>query len=114
MSSVRCARESYDEQCRHARRWTESEEALRNAAIIAAARSEAQAIVAKSRAAAETVREDVKQKARTEAEALVAGARRQIWCPAFVIGAWYGITRHGAWHQRMCHTSPWRLSQAMY
>ncbi len=49
-----------------------------SARIIAEARGEAQSIVAKSRAAAETVREDVKQKAKAEADALVRGAQRQI------------------------------------
>ncbi len=50
----------------------------KSAQIIAEARGEAQSIVAKSRAAAETVREDVKQKAKGEADALVRGAQRQI------------------------------------
>ncbi len=49
-----------------------------SARIIAEASGEAQSIVAKSRAAAETVREDVKQKAKAEADALVRGAQRQI------------------------------------
>ena len=49
-----------------------------SAQIIAEARTEAQAIVTKSRAAAETVREDLKQKAKEEADALVRGAQRQI------------------------------------
>ncbi|HIN10283.1 MAG TPA: ATP synthase F0 subunit B, partial [Acidobacteria bacterium] len=44
----------------------------------AAARADAQSIVAKSRVAAETVREDLKQKAKEEADALVRGAQRQI------------------------------------
>lgn len=49
-----------------------------SAQIIAAARADAQSIVAKSRVAAETVREDLKQKAKEEADALVRGAQRQI------------------------------------
>ena len=49
-----------------------------SAQIIAAARADAQSIVAKSRVAAETVREDLKQKAKEEAAALVRGAQRQI------------------------------------
>ena len=49
-----------------------------SAQIIAAARGEAQSIVAMSRAAADTVREDLKQKAKEEAEAMVRGAERQI------------------------------------
>ena len=40
--------------------------------------ADAQSIVAKSRVAAETVREDLKQKAKEEADALVRGAQRQI------------------------------------
>ena len=44
----------------------------------AAARADAQSIVAKSRVAADTVREDLKQKAKEEADALVRGAQRQI------------------------------------
>jgi len=50
----------------------------KSAQIIAAASGEAQSIVAKSRAAAETVREDLKRKAKEEAGALVRGAQRQI------------------------------------
>ena len=49
-----------------------------SAQIIAEAHAEAQSIVAKSRVAAETVREDLKQKAKDEADALVRGAQRQI------------------------------------
>ena len=49
-----------------------------SAQIIAAARADAQSIVAKSRVAAETVREDLKQKAKEEADALVRGGQRQI------------------------------------
>ena len=49
-----------------------------SAQIIAAARADAQSIVAKSRVAADTVREDLKQKAKEEADALVRGAQRQI------------------------------------
>ena len=49
-----------------------------SAQIIAAARADAQSIVAKSRVAADTVREDLKQKAKEEAAALVRGAQRQI------------------------------------
>ena len=49
-----------------------------SAQIIAEARADAQSIVAKSRVAAETVREDLKQKAKEEADALVRGAQRQI------------------------------------
>ena len=49
-----------------------------SAQIIAEGRAEAQSIVAKSRVAAETVREDLKQKAKEEADALVRGAQRQI------------------------------------
>ena len=49
-----------------------------SAQIIAAARADAQSIGAKSRVAAETVREDLKQKAKEEADALVRGAQRQI------------------------------------
>lgn len=50
----------------------------KSAQIIAEASGEAQSIVAKSRAAAETVREDLKRKAKEEAGALVRGAQRQI------------------------------------
>lgn len=50
----------------------------KSAQIIAEASGEAQSIVAKSRAAAETVREDLKQKAKEEAGTLVRGAQRQI------------------------------------
>ena len=49
-----------------------------SAQIIAEGRAEAQSIVAKSRVAAETVREDLKRKAKEEAAALVRGAQRQI------------------------------------
>ena len=49
-----------------------------SAQIIAEARAEAQSIVARSRTAADTVREDLKQKAKEEANALVRGAQRQI------------------------------------
>ena len=49
-----------------------------SAQIIAEARADAQSIVAKSRVAAETGREDLKQKAKEEADALVRGAQRQI------------------------------------
>ena len=49
-----------------------------SAQIIAAARADAQSIVAKRRVTADTVREDLKQKAKEEADALVRGAQRQI------------------------------------
>ena len=46
--------------------------------LIAEARAEGQSIVAKSRAAAEVVREDLHQKAKAEAAAMVQAAERQI------------------------------------
>lgn len=46
--------------------------------IMAAARAEAESIVARSRADADALREELKQKARTEATAIVKNAERQI------------------------------------
>lgn len=50
----------------------------KSAQLIAEARAEGQSIVAKSRAAAEVVREDLHQKAKTEAAAMVKATERQI------------------------------------
>ena len=49
-----------------------------SAQIIRQARVDAEAIVTKSRADAERLREEMKQKARTEAEGIVKNAERQI------------------------------------
>ena len=49
-----------------------------SAQIIASARSEAEAIVSRSRSDAEHLREDIKQKSRAEAAAIVKNAERQI------------------------------------
>jgi F-type H+-transporting ATPase subunit b len=49
-----------------------------SAQIIATARSEAEAIVSRSRSDAEQAREDIKQKSRAEAAAIVKNAERQI------------------------------------
>src|SRR5215467_4934275 len=49
-----------------------------SAAIVRQARSEAEAIVAQSRSDAERLREEIKQKARTDAESIVRNAERQI------------------------------------
>ena len=49
-----------------------------SAQIIASARSEAEAIVSRSRSDAEQLREDIKQKSRAEAAAIVKNAERQI------------------------------------
>ena len=49
-----------------------------SAKILAEARSEADSIVARTRADAEQLREELKQKARTEAAAIVKNAERQI------------------------------------
>jgi F-type H+-transporting ATPase subunit b len=49
-----------------------------SAQIIARARAEADAVIAKSRADADRLREDMKQKARSEAEGIVRNAERQI------------------------------------
>jgi F-type H+-transporting ATPase subunit b len=49
-----------------------------SAAIIAGARSEADAIIAKSRLDAERLREEMKQKAKIEADGIVKNAERQI------------------------------------
>ena len=49
-----------------------------SAQIIATARSEAEAIVSRSRSDAEQLREDIKQKSRAEAAAIVKNAERQI------------------------------------
>lgn len=49
-----------------------------SAQIIATARSEAEAIISRSRSDAEQVREDIKQKSRAEAAAIVKNAERQI------------------------------------
>jgi F-type H+-transporting ATPase subunit b len=46
--------------------------------MIAAARVEAEALVARSRADAEVLREDLRQKARAEAAGIVKNAERQI------------------------------------
>ena len=50
----------------------------KSAELLAEARAEGQSIVAQSRAAAEVVREDLHQKAKTEAAAMVKAAERQI------------------------------------
>ena len=50
----------------------------KSAELSAEARAEGQSIVAKSRAAAEVVREDLHQKAKAEAAAMVQAAERQI------------------------------------
>ena len=50
----------------------------KSADLLAEARAEGQSIVAQSRAAAEVVREDLHQKAKTEAAAMVKAAERQI------------------------------------
>lgn len=47
-------------------------------AMMASARAEAEAIVSRSRSDAEALREELKQKARTEAAAIVKNAERQI------------------------------------
>jgi F-type H+-transporting ATPase subunit b len=49
-----------------------------SAKIMAQARAEAESILARSRADAEALREELKQKARTEAAAIVKNAERQI------------------------------------
>jgi F-type H+-transporting ATPase subunit b len=49
-----------------------------SAQIIASARSEAEAIISRSRSDAEQLREDIKQKSRVEAAAIVKNAERQI------------------------------------
>ena len=49
-----------------------------SAQILAQARSEAEAIISRTRSDADRFREELKQKARTEAAALVAGAEKQI------------------------------------
>lgn len=50
----------------------------KSAALLAEARAEGQSIVAQSRAAAEVVREDLHQKAKADAAAMVKAAERQI------------------------------------
>ena len=49
-----------------------------SAQIMAQARAEAESILARSRSDAEALREELKQKARTEAAAIVKNAERQI------------------------------------
>jgi F-type H+-transporting ATPase subunit b len=49
-----------------------------SAEILASARSEAEAIVSRSRADADQLREELKQKARAEAASIVSNAERQI------------------------------------
>ena len=49
-----------------------------SAQMMAAARAEAEAVVSRSRADAETLREDLRQKARAEAAAIVKNAQGQI------------------------------------
>lgn len=49
-----------------------------SAQLLAAARAESEAIVARSRSDAEVLREELRQKARAEAEAIVRNAERQI------------------------------------
>jgi F-type H+-transporting ATPase subunit b len=49
-----------------------------SAEILASARSEAEALVSRSRADADQLREELKQKARAEAAGIVANAERQI------------------------------------
>jgi F-type H+-transporting ATPase subunit b len=49
-----------------------------SARIIAAARADADAVIVKGRADAERLREDMKQKARSEAEGIARNAERQI------------------------------------
>jgi F-type H+-transporting ATPase subunit b len=50
----------------------------KSAQLLAEARAEGQSIVAQSRAAAEVVREDLHQKAKAEAAAMIKAAERQI------------------------------------